>query len=370
LLRARGRERLLGGFDVLAINLTTTPVLVLVAAGAVAALCAVWWIPRRQARRWRESGIHGKALADLENSARGTIVQILGGVALILTFAATWTQIEDTRRATNDTLNLTREQQETQRFTEAVAELDSKALEERLGGIYGLDRVASEDAASQRTIEQILIAWIDRPAALPRPKARATTTTECLQSQPAKEDTQAALGVVLSFEHSLGGKIDLTGADLRGVDLSNENLQMLTLTKTQLAGAQLVHSLLDGVSLDHACLNSADLQAGQMKGADLRGSHLNLANLAHANLIGADLTGAVASGADLDEANLRNAFPPSVLTGATVEYADLRFYLYPGLENIVRSLLAGLDTSCARLPWRPRQAQSCHPGTVVSLKPK
>jgi uncharacterized protein YjbI with pentapeptide repeats len=355
--------------DVLGLNLTTTPVLFLVGAAAIAALCAIWWIPRRQAARWRDSGITGKELADLENSARGTLVQILGGVALILTFAATWTQIDDTRRTTNDTLQLNREQQETQRFTEAVRELDSKALEQRLGGIYGLGRIASEDVASRRSIEQILIAWLDRPVALPRQKASSTEGIECLQFNRAKQplpDTQAALGVVLTFEQALGEKVDLTGADLRGVRLSHDNLQLITLSQTQLAGAQLDHTVLDGVSLDSSCLNHANLQAAQMKSADLRDSHLNSVNLSHANLSGADMSGAGVTNSSLDSAILRNAVPPLHLTGTTVQKADLRFD--PRFTSIVRPLLVGLDTSCALLPWRQHLEASCHGGTISSQK--
>src|SRR5215210_8526615 len=74
-------------------------------------------IPKRQARAWERAGIKGSELAELENSARGTVVQLIGGVALILTFAATWAQIADTRRATDETLDLTAVQQENERFT-------------------------------------------------------------------------------------------------------------------------------------------------------------------------------------------------------------------------------------------------------------
>ena len=67
-------------------GLATAPIVAAIAALAIIALLVVWLLPRRQARRWSAEGIEGRELAELENGARATLVQILGGVALILTF--------------------------------------------------------------------------------------------------------------------------------------------------------------------------------------------------------------------------------------------------------------------------------------------
>src|SRR5688572_9514884 len=91
-------------------------VLAAVAALAVLGLLAVWLIPRRQARGWADRGIAGKALVELETGARCALIQLLGGVALILTFVATWLQISDSREATERTLALTSAQQVSERF--------------------------------------------------------------------------------------------------------------------------------------------------------------------------------------------------------------------------------------------------------------
>ena len=126
--------------------------------------CAVRGLahPRRQARRWAERGIAGKDLVALETGARGALIQLLGGVALILTFVATWLQISDTSKTSERTLDLTSSQQVSQRFTEAVAQLGSKRAEIRIGGIYGLESVAAESPSRRTAITQVLMSYLSR----------------------------------------------------------------------------------------------------------------------------------------------------------------------------------------------------------------
>jgi hypothetical protein len=135
---------------------------VAVAVLAVLALFAVWLIPRRQARGWADRGIVGKDLVELETGARGALIQLLGGVALILTLVATWLQISDTRKTTERTLALTSAQQISERFTQAVTQLQAPRVEVRIGGIYGLESVAAEASFRRAAIVQILLAYLGR----------------------------------------------------------------------------------------------------------------------------------------------------------------------------------------------------------------
>ena len=84
---------------------------------------------------------------------------------------------------------------------------------------------------------------------------------------------------------AMGGRADLSGADLRRAYLSGANL------------------------------SGADLRNAYLSGANLSGADLSGANLSGANLSGANL-----SGADLRSANLRNAY----LSGANLRNAYLR----------------------------------------------
>ncbi len=173
---------------------------------AVLALLAVWLIPRRQARRWSERGIAGKDLVALETGARGALVQLLGGVALILTFVATWVQITDTRKASERTLTLTSSQQISERFTQAVGQLQAPRVEVRIGGIYGLESIAAESPPRRAAIVQVLLSYLrQRHAAagfgLDDPEHAHPTNPVCgpVISRNVVDDMQAALSVVVRF---------------------------------------------------------------------------------------------------------------------------------------------------------------------------
>src|SRR5262249_32770640 len=116
----------------------------LMLAAATLSALAIWLIPKWQTRHLR--GESAKDRFELENDARKTVAQILGGVALLtgLYFTA------ETLRVSQETLRGTQEGQLTERFARAVTllgELNArgyKNVEVRLGGIYSLERIAKD----------------------------------------------------------------------------------------------------------------------------------------------------------------------------------------------------------------------------------
>jgi uncharacterized protein YjbI with pentapeptide repeats len=96
---------------------------------------------------------------------------------------------------------------------------------------------------------------------------------------------------------SVGGRPDLSEADLQGADLIGANLRDADLRDANLSDAD----LRDG----H--LSRADIRGADLSGADLRGADLTLANLENAILFGVDLNKAKLMGADMSRADLRNA---------------------------------------------------------------
>ena len=87
---------------------------------------------------------------------------------MILTFAATWMQIADARKATNRTLRLNAEQQESDRFARAIEELGSNRFELRLGAIYSLERTAIDAPRERRPIVELMLAYLHRQHPPPR----------------------------------------------------------------------------------------------------------------------------------------------------------------------------------------------------------
>jgi hypothetical protein len=283
----------------LAVELTTAPVVIAVAGLAVVAVVAIWLVPRLQARRWRAQGLAAKEVAELENGARATLVQIFGGVALILTFVATWVQIADTRDASERTLELTRAQQESERFTRAVAQVGSDRLEVRLGGIYALEQAARESPRRRRAVAELMMAYLKRSHPL-RPNdhrlrivrarnqiARIAPIAPACESTVARPwpDTQAALGVLVGLPSDARGRFDLAGADLVGVRLPGADFSGIDLRDASIADADL-----EGANFTGAMLTRTDLRRACLRGAKLRRVVAGFADTMGADLRGADMT--------------------------------------------------------------------------------
>jgi uncharacterized protein YjbI with pentapeptide repeats len=285
-----------------------------IAALALAAVLAVWLIPREQRRRWEDAGLEGKDLAELENGSRSTLVQLFGGVALILTFVVTWLQIADTRKATDRTLQLTAAQQETERFTRAVEQLGSTRQEVRIGGIYGLQQAARDTPNRGEAVAHLMVAYLKSHHRLRVNDTRLKgldTRNELAQqgtavvgpcessAAPPWPDTQAALSVLLGIPSAARPRMDLIAVDLIGVRINGADFSGAMLTDASLAGAKLA-----GARFDDALLSRTDL----------RRACLRQARFDHADVGFVDATGADFSGADLSTADLPGGTLPAAVT--------------------------------------------------------
>jgi uncharacterized protein YjbI with pentapeptide repeats len=315
-----------------------------------------------------------KYLPKLESDLRAsrfqvvtTIAQIGGGAALLVGIYFTY-----------QNLIATREGQVTDRFIRAVEQLgavDDKGdpkPEIRLGGVYGLRRIAQDSREDYQPIRRILADYIRMNSPWP-PKGGETTLSDTastpipqtltssntpanrnsapLASAPTpipnatpspnlepRADIQAALAFLVhpiyKFEHTPSEPVDLHAADLTGAALDGAHLEHATLEHANLEhanldgasldGASLEHATLDGASLDGASLHEASLDDAYLGGASLVNANLHSASLVDANLGGASLDGALLDGAHLEHANLEHAnLDGASLDGASLHEASL-----------------------------------------------
>jgi hypothetical protein len=230
----------------------------------------------------------------LQNDVRMGLLRAVAGAAVIAAVVMTWQQLETDRRQL-------RQQQAADRFAQALDQLGSEQLDVRLGGIYGLERIAAGSAAeapaagggtaaayrepvegsaelhpgapsvfwgSQDRVQvfEILSAYVRTTSHRP-PVGPGGPDASLQVRQP---DVNAAVSVLarrtvldgdppLDLSGSLLttarlGWARLAGADLRGADIRGTSLQY-----AELAGVHLERSLLCGT---------------QFQGADLAGAHL------------------------------------------------------------------------------------------------
>lgn len=318
---------------------------------------------------WRvaQFGINDSTeIANLENSYRATIAQIIGGFAIIIGLYYTWQRItiaENNLKIAQDNLNISQEGQITERFTRAIDQLGNKKMEIRLGGIYALERISKESKDDYWAIMEILTAYIR----INSPFQKGDTKVEiCKSTHHIKEieiqdfldiinqikvplDVETILNIIvernyhfISFRErdAVGLKEGSNFYDSKRYDEISEyvydfesgrprepkglDLQRTYLADVNLIGAHLEGALFTGSFLQSASLNKVHLPEANLMGAILKRAYLIEADLGKAFLLGADLERAHIQGADLQEANLRNAnLQEADLTNANLQEADL-----------------------------------------------
>jgi uncharacterized protein YjbI with pentapeptide repeats len=232
------------------------------------------------------------------------------------------------REQLREQLTLTRQGQVAERFTRAVDQLGSAKLEQRLGGIYGLERIAKEspDGDARLVVAEVLTAYVRQHA----PPGRKLASAQLDPLKARAPDVQAAM-TVLGRRTILAADppLELNNVDLRSADLHGVRLQQAILIGTQLEGANLDHAQLQEAYLSVAQLQGAILTYAQLQGAYLNGAKLEEATLSDAQLQGANLSNAQLQGAFLDRAQLQEAkllgaqLQGAYLNGAQLQRANL-----------------------------------------------
>jgi Pentapeptide repeats (8 copies) len=235
----------------------------------------------------------------VENEARKTLAQIMGGAAVLVGLYFTWSSLE-----------VSREGQVTERFTKAIDQLGAvndkgeKQLELRLGGIYALERIARDSARDHWPIIEVLTTYVREhapwppkpPKDTPPPQDKSSLTGDPAAAQgqsPPKlaTDIQAILTVLgrrtLTYGNGEEQPLDLRGTDLHGADLEEAILEYANLRGAHLEGARLQSVYLQGAELRGAHLEGAHLGGAYLEGASLRRARLEKANFWGAHLAGA-----------------------------------------------------------------------------------
>jgi uncharacterized protein YjbI with pentapeptide repeats len=342
-----------------------------VVASVLAALAFWWWWPKWQVNRLALEIRDPKARADVEDTFRRTVGQLLGGAAVLfgawLAFFQFSPQQQTAQSQIKQQPQAAQQQQQQAARDLLISSQASKGFEQlasdkiaiRLGGIYALEGVmnASERPEQYRgPVLEMLCAFV-----------REYTIGKSVSEKPAI-DIQAALTVIGGHkgqelpdlaEANIPGA-NLSGANLRGADLHEADLNSAYLSGASLSGANLLGANLAGANLTGAKLSRVDLTGADLTGANLgladltgayaSGVNLSGANLGGTNLTGADLSGANLRGTKLIGANLSGAYPVGAdltgatlrgadLTGATLRGATLRGATLRGAKNLIQTQL-------------------------------
>ncbi len=292
------------------------------------------------------------------------VAALLAGAIGLLGLFLTWRNLNQTRKTTEDHLRVAREGEITDRFTRAIEQLGAtddkgdKRLGIRLGGIYALERIATDSPEKYyNKVMEVLMTYVRENAPLDFKKDANRSQENSTDSEPtdvvgqeslldrpkAPADIQRILdiltrlkrleekGLVSNEQHIMIDlkESNLSGANLSEADLFRANLSEAALFRADLSKADLseanlfranlLRAFLFRAKLSRAFLFRADLSGAFLTEANLSGAFLTEANLSEAILFRADLSEADLSGVDLSEANVAAAN----LSGANLSGANL-----------------------------------------------
>ena len=326
-------------------NLAWAAALVTISIWAVYLL---WRVPQWQANSWaRHADASPRELFEIENESRGTLGQILSGVAVLTGLIFAWQQLGQT----SDNLRVSEEGQITDRFSRAVDQLGSDQFTIRLGGIYALERIARDSPRDYGPVMEVLTAFARQESPVGT-NAAATPVAGAPQVPLEVEAVFKVIGrrteaqIATEMEES-DDCLDLSGINAVGADLHDYNLQNTCWNRSDLRGAvisdsNLTDTIFDNAILQQANLDRVDAQGASFTSANMFGANLSQSNLSNANLLAANMTGSLLEGTNLTDASLLRAnLTGATLFGATLSGADLLN------ANLTGALLPDVDLSGA-----------------------
>ncbi|MER6922494.1 pentapeptide repeat-containing protein [Streptomyces spiralis] len=297
-----------------------------VVCGSVVLVAFVTVVAPRVLLSWDAPSTPAADRAKAVNDIRGTLLQGLAGVALLIGAYFTWRQ-----------LDVSRQGQITQRFTAAVEQLGSASPEVRIGAVFALERIAYDSPDDRGPIAEVLCSFVKRNGTAVPLSERPVPRDEAHKGELARihggeeplsvrsPDRQAAMTVLgrrapaPRFQELRLDRIDLRGVRLAFADLADADLHYCDLSDARLTSADLRRADLTGIWLAGAALINANLYQADLRTAVLWHARLDGADLSATDLSGADLTGAVVKGARFELADLRGAD----LTGTDLDATTL-----------------------------------------------
>jgi uncharacterized protein YjbI with pentapeptide repeats len=312
------------------------------------AVYLLWKVPQWQADAWARAGnSNPRELFEIENDSRGTLGQILSGVAVLTGLVFAWQQLGQT----SDNLRVSQEGQITDRFTRAVDQLGGDDLTVRLGGIYALERIALDSPRDYGPVMEVLTAFARQESPLPANAA----ATPVVSAVVVPEEVRAVFKVIgrrtdeqIEEEMASGSCLDLTDVNAVGANLIEADLRNTCWNRSDLRGAQLMDAELSGATFVGSDISQqANLDGAIARGAILSQANLGGSNLSRADLSGANLLSANVSAAQLAETNLSGATLVNAnLSGAIAIGTDFRNASFSG-ANLANAVLTGADLTGA-----------------------
>ncbi len=308
----------------------------------------LWQLPKWQLSS-RKGELEAKDYLTIENSARTTIAQIIGGLVLLIGLYFTAENLRTAQESAQnnslqaqEALKQSQEGQITERFTKSIEHLGNDKLEIRLGGIYALERIARDSDKDYSQIIEILITFIRENAPLNVSEEKISLNTKEGYEHKLRTDIQAIMTVLgrrsktWTIKDGIEGTLNLSRVNLEGINLNKANFEGTNFYGTNLKWAVIngyfKSSVFTQANLDFASVggdfqscnfNNVSLKEADFRNTKLQHSSFSSANLEKTSFYESDCREAVFDNANLKGASFKNAnLQKVILLNANLEGVD------------------------------------------------
>jgi hypothetical protein len=251
---------------------------------------------------------------------RGLVALSVVAGLLAVGWLVTWQRLDTERRQLRRQLDAAGQRQAGDRFAQALDQLGSEQLDVRLGGIYGLERVAARSAAEATAAGGAYTAPGQGDPAAPDgsrgPQGAAPPGGAAAAAWWVAQDRLQVFEILSAYVRTTSHRPPVGPADGPSLQVRQPDVHAAATVlarRTVLAGDP-------PLDLSGSVLPDARLGWARLAGADLRGADVRGTSLQHAELAGVHLEQALLCGTEFQDADLRGAH----LAGARVS-ADTRW---------------------------------------------
>lgn len=225
---------------------------------------------------------------ELENSLITTSIQALGGFFFLLSAYFTWRSLQ-----------ISEDQQLTDRFVKAIDLLSHEKTEIRIGGLFALERIAIDSPEDHWRVMEMITSFIRKRSPvksdcdntdLPQITEEIQIALNILRRRDKNRDPKELKTYFIDLHETNLTKADLRGCWLEGASFINSSLIDAYLDNAVLNRATFRHSDLRNIWLDGAKLENTRFYKANLEGASLSGSNMNSAYLMKSNFKGANVT--------------------------------------------------------------------------------
>lgn len=222
-------------------------------------------------------------IPSLENSYRNTYAKVVGGIVLLIGLWLTYRRI----KATEINAEVARRGEVTERLTRSIEQLHDPNLSIKIGGIYGLKRIALEENESKESIIEILTSYlqehtkvIDEEIINREKEIKSTSPFDIIKSTESLLDIGERMNPV-KIEHSDIVGLKLRNKTTRAIQINNSACLDWYLSDYRMIDFNTFKTIFSRCYFDRVNLNTAFLKIskfinGNIYNSNFQGLHSEL----------------------------------------------------------------------------------------------